>query len=136
MIRVQNLLCTVVTYIIVKRYDKGDIMELRREKRNDVTVCYLAGEININTVSDFKVIFNEMLEEKAGKVLLNLEEIEYIDSLGLAALLFFSRGLEDGGGQMIITNVLPKVGSIFKITKVDKVLSIFDTEEDALKHFE
>ncbi|MBU0571022.1 MAG: STAS domain-containing protein [Candidatus Omnitrophica bacterium] len=111
-------------------------MKLRREEKGDVTVCYIAGEININTVPDFKVTFNKMIKEKAGKVLLNLEEVGYIDSLGLATLLFFSRGLEDGGGQMIISDVAPKVGSIFKITKVDKVLSIFDTEEDALKHFE
>jgi len=132
------LLCPVVTdiIVIVQYCDQGVIMKLRREEKGDVTVCYIAGEININTVPDFKVTFNKMIKEKAGKVLLNLEEVGYIDSLGLATLLFFSRGLEDGGGQMIISDVAPKVGSIFKITKVDKVLSIFDTEEDALKHFE
>ena len=110
-------------------------MELRREEKGDVTVCYIAGEININTVPELKVIFKEMVEKKSDKVLLNLEEVEYIDSLGLASLLFFSRGMENGGGQMIMSDVAPKVGSIFKITKVDKVLSIFDTEEEALKHF-
>ena len=111
-------------------------MELRREEKNDVTICYIVGEININTVPDLKVIFNGIIEEKLEKVLLNLEEVEYIDSLGLATLLFFDKGLKAAGGKMIISNIISKVGSIFKITKVDQVLTIFDAEEDALKHFE
>ena len=111
-------------------------MELRREKKNDVTVCYIIGEININTVPDLKVIFNGIIEEKLGKVLLNLEEVDYIDSLGLSTLLFFNKGLKAVDGQMIMSNIIPKVSSIFKITKVDQVLTIFDAEEEALKHFE
>ena len=131
-----NLLCQVLEDIIIKRYNIGAIMELRREKKNDVTICCIVGEININTVPDLKVIFNGIIEEKLEKVLLNLEEVEYIDSLGLATLLFFDKGLKAASGKMIISNIIPKVGSIFKITKVDQVLTIFDAEEEALKHFE
>ena len=111
-------------------------MQVRRENKNDVTVFYATGEMNINTVPDLKVVFHKIIEEKLGKVLLNFEEVEYIDSLGLATLLFFSKELKAVGGQMIMSNISPKVSSIFKITKVDQVLRIFDAEKEALKHFE
>ena len=108
-------------------------MDAKCENKSGVKICCITGEINIDTVAALRGVFKEILDEREEKVLLNLEHTEYIDSLGLATLLAFYKGIKAYGGRLVLSNIIPKVGTIFKITKVDKVLEIFDEENDAIR---
>jgi len=109
-------------------------MDVRIEQKEGIAVCYIKGEVNINTVSALKESFKTLLDGDSKKVVLNMSEVDYIDSLGLATLIKFYRDLEENGGGLALSNITPKIGSIFRITKVDKALNLFETEEDALNN--
>jgi len=110
-------------------------MNIRREKKNGVEVCYVSGEINIDTVADIKKVFRKVMDDKEKKVILNLEHTDYIDSLGLSTLLAFYKGLEAYGACLALSNIVPKVSTIFRITKVDRVLCMYNTEKEAIESF-
>ena len=110
-------------------------MKIKKEKRNDVTVCSLSGEINIDTVPQIKTVFKEILDHKSRKVLLNFKEVEYIDSLGVASLLEFLKKMKEIDGMVYLSDISPKVRTIFNIIGLENVFKIYNTEEEALRDF-
>lgn len=110
-------------------------MKIKKEKRNDVIVCTLAGEINIDTVPQLKIVFKDILDHKSRKVLLNFKEVEYIDSLGVASLIEFLKKMKDIDGTVFLSDMSPKVRTIFGIIKLENVFKIYNTEEEALREF-
>ncbi|MBN2119971.1 MAG: STAS domain-containing protein [Candidatus Omnitrophica bacterium] len=110
-------------------------MKVAQKEKNGVVICAIAGEINIDTVEGLKKVFQNLLENKIRKVLLNFDKVEYIDSLGIASLVELSRGLREIEGVLFLSNLSPNIRPIFSITKLDQVIIIYDTEEEALKEF-
>ncbi|HEC69046.1 MAG TPA: anti-sigma factor antagonist [Candidatus Omnitrophica bacterium] len=110
-------------------------MQINQKTKNGVVVCYLKGEINIDTVPKLKETFEIILKNKFRKVLLSFKGVEYIDSLGIATLIDFSKRLLKREGILFLCELSSNLRSIFGITKVDKVFKIYETEEEALKEF-
>ena len=110
-------------------------MQIKLKDQEGVATCHISGEVNIDTVAELKKAFKKIIDNKTRKVLLNFEAVDYIDSSGLACLIDLSRLLKSIQGIVFMSNLSPKVSSIFSITKLDKIFKIFDTEEEALKNF-
>ncbi len=109
-------------------------MQIIQKEKNDILVCWINGEINIDTVYQLKDAFQAILDSDKDKVILNFEKVNYIDSLGMSSLAGFAKKLSVKGGELVLCSLSPKLGSIFHIVKLGKVFRIFDTEDDALKN--
>lgn len=101
----------------------------------DVTVCSLSGEININTSPDLRKVFDDIITKKAAKVALDLKDVSYIDSSGLATLIEMLRRMKKYDGKLRLCNLSDKIRSLFEITKLVKLFEMFNTEEEALRGF-
>lgn len=110
-------------------------MQERRKVVGDITVCYLSGEININTSPDLRKVFDELITKKTTKVILDLGGVTYIDSSGLATLIEMLRRMKRFDGRLRLSNLSDKVRSLFEITKLTKLFEMFNDEEEALKGF-
>jgi anti-anti-sigma factor len=111
-------------------------MQVQEHLKGDILVLNIIGEININTVKDLKEVFNDIYDEGPEKVLLNFNAVEYVDSMGLATIIKFIKEMKAQNRQTAFCDIHPKISYIFRITKVDRVLTIFETEEQALKDYE
>ena len=110
-------------------------MFIKLKEENGVTICYVSGEINIDTVSELEKAFKKLIDEKQRKVLLNFDKLSYIDSLGIATLIEFTRKLKEIEGIAFLSNIPPKIRSIFGITKLDEVFKVYEEEGEALRAF-
>ena len=110
-------------------------MKIVLKEHEDIIICYIKGEINIDTVPKLKNTFKEILDRNYRKALLNFDEVEYIDSLGIAALIEFAKTLSEIQGVMFLSNLSPNIRPIFGITKLERIFHIYDTEDDALRRF-
>lgn len=110
-------------------------MQEKRRIVNDVTVCSLNGEININTSPDLRKVFDDLISKKATKVVLSLGEVSYIDSSGLATLIEMLRRMKKYDGKLRLCGLSDKIRSLFEITKLTKLFEMFGTEEEAIKGF-
>ena len=104
-------------------------MEAKLSEQNGVTVIQVNGEININTSPDLKKLFEK---QTVKKVLVNLEKVTYIDSSGLATLVDMLKKTKSQGGVLCLAGMPDKIKSLFEITKLDKLFSIFQTQDEAL----
>lgn len=110
-------------------------MKIKEEKQNDIVVCNLEGEVNINNSPELRKFFDVIIKRNDKKVLINFSGVSYIDSSGLATLIEMLQRLKKTGGSLRFSNMDQRVKSIFEITKLHKVFEIFDTHETALRDF-
>ena len=77
----------------------------------------------------------ELLDDRghAGKVLLSLEDSEFIDSSGLSWLLECHQRFSESGGTLVIHSVPPAVLDTFMMMRLDLVFQIAEDESAALK---
>ncbi len=110
-------------------------MELKKEIDNDMAVCRLSGEVNIDTSPDLRKLCGELIDDKIKKLLLDFSAVNYIDSSGLATLVEVFRKMKHYEGRLRLCNLSEKVRSLFEITKLTKLFEIFDTEAQAKEGF-
>lgn len=110
-------------------------MGLKTEDKNGSIVCYVEGEIDINTAPDIKKHFEKILFKKAPKIVVNFSRVTYVDSSGLATLVEILKGMRLYGGKMRLSNLSPKIKSLFEITKLEKLFDIVADETQAIQDF-
>ncbi len=108
-------------------------MQVHSDKKHDVYICRIKGEINLDNVDKLAEVFKGAIDSKSRKVLLDLSGLDYIDSAGFASLIQFSKELKDIDGVLFLSGLTPKIRSLFAITKLEKAFKIYDTEGEALE---
>jgi anti-sigma B factor antagonist len=91
--------------------------------KNDGLQCYikLRGEIDIYTAPDFKKSLYEAIDKYDKDVIVDMQDLSYIDSTGLGILVGALRHIKENNCNMIIRNPRSTVRKLFKITGLDKV---------------
>jgi len=110
-------------------------MKITQEKINDVAVCILDGEVDINTSPELRKACDLLIKNNEKKVLIDLSGATYIDSSGLATIIEMFQRLKKTGGHLRLSSMSEKVKNVFEITKLYKLFEIFDTRDAALKDF-
>ncbi len=82
------------------------------------------GELDIDSSTTLKERLHEILEEKMADVIVNAEDLEYIDSTGLGMLIGVIKTLKSGNKELTIVNPQDSVTKLFRITGLDKVFSL------------
>lgn len=69
------------------------------------------------------------------RILLNLGEINYIDSGGLGTLVALHTTAHNAGSTIKLANLTKRVGDLLQVTKLLTVFEVHDSEYDALEAF-
>ncbi len=69
------------------------------------------------------------------KVVLNLREVNYVDSGGLGTLVSLYTSARNAGGAVKLANLSKRVGDLLQLTKLLTIFEVFDDEEAAAKSF-
>jgi anti-sigma B factor antagonist len=73
---------------------------------------------------------------RSGKldVVVNLEHLPYVDSTELGRLIRAHISVRQAGGRVRLCNLSERVATLVKMSRLDTVLDIYGTEEEALRH--
>ena len=95
-----------------------------------LVVTVNAAHINASAVLEFKDWMNA-IDESISKILLNFEQVEFIDSSGLGAVVSVMKHLGKGR-QMDLCALTPTVENVFRLTRMEPIFSIYSTLEQAV----
>jgi anti-sigma B factor antagonist len=95
-------------------------------------VLPLKGEIDLHVSPSITASLNEMIEKKPKRLVVDLSEVTYIYSAGLAALIQAMQKVEGYGGKFRLAGLQETVRSIFEISRLDQVFQIFPDVDGAL----
>jgi anti-sigma B factor antagonist len=82
--------------------------------------------------SDLKSEIAILVAEGYNSILLNLSELEFMDSSGLGALLNADRTTKENNGFLVIYGLNENNSNLIRIAKLDKVLIIANTQKEAI----
>jgi anti-sigma B factor antagonist len=107
---------------------------LKARRLDDVVILDLSGRI---TMGEGTLILRDQIQKllNAGdrKFLLNLEDVNYIDSSGLGELVTSFTTVRNQGGLLKLLNLTRRVQDLLQITKLLTVFETFNSEAEALK---
>jgi anti-sigma B factor antagonist len=109
-------------------------MVLKARRLDDVVILDLSGRI---TMGEGTLILRDQIQRllAAGdrKFLLNLADVDYIDSSGLGELVTSFTTVRNNEGQLKLLNLTRRVQDLLQITKLLTVFEVFNSETEALK---
>jgi anti-sigma B factor antagonist len=110
-------------------------MDINTRSKGDIVILDISGEIDLYNAPEIKDIINKLIDEKKYNVVINLEEVSYIDSSGIGALISSLSNLKKYQGGLKIINVFASVRKVFELTKLTSFFEIFDSEDEAINSF-
>ena len=69
------------------------------------------------------------------KLLLNFENVERMSSAALSKLITLNKKIKGADGRLVLCSIDPKVREAFKVTYLDKLITICGDEQEALQQF-
>lgn len=69
------------------------------------------------------------------RIVLNLGEVNYIDSGGLGTLVALHTTAHNAGGAIKLANLTKRVGDLLQVTKLLTVFEVYNSEYEALEAF-
>ncbi len=97
-----------------------------------IVVLAPTGRLDITTAWQFRLRLQESISAASPHVLVDLSEVNFIDSSGLTSLVAGMRDADKVDGSFRICNVHPEAKLVFEVTMMDSVFDIYDTEEEAI----
>lgn len=110
-------------------------MKISQEIHEDVTVVTMAGDVlDASVVGDFKNEMTPILKSKS-RVVFDMENIQFVDSSGVGAILSCLRALNAEGGDLKICSLTKPVRALFELVRMHKIFEIYDSRELATGSF-
>ena len=101
-----------------------------------VTIVDLSGRIVLGEGSaGLRDLLRKLVSEGIKKILLNLRNVDYIDSSGLGELVSAFTSMRSQGGELKLLNLTKRVRALLQITKLLTVFDITDDEATSVKSF-
>ena len=95
-------------------------------ERADRWEVKIMGEVDIHSSQEVKEKLNTILNEKEKNMIINAEELDYIDSTGLGMLIGIVKRLKEKNLDLTLVRLQPSVLKLFQITGLDKVIELRD----------
>lgn len=101
-------------------------------EQDDVVVLSLSGKIMGGPeASEINGKINQLIDDGKLKILIDLKEVEWMNSSGLGILIDAVTVLKNNNGALRLVNVSDRIKNLLKITKLDTVFDIRDSIDDA-----
>lgn len=105
------------------------------EGASDIVIINLKGRLDVHYSSEVEEEINKLIQEGKKKLIISLNDIEYLSSSGLRIFIAVSRKLREVGGQLKLIKLNETAKKIFKIVELIDMFDIYESEDDAVKSF-
>lgn len=96
------------------------------------TVLELSGEVDVLSAPKLKETIIEHITNKAQLIIVDLTEVEYLDSTGLGTLIGSLKRTREAKTRLSIVGMNARLRRLFDITGIDKIFLIYDSVEQAV----
>ena len=116
--------------------DRNMSMKVATRQVDGVTILDLSGRITLGEGSvTLRDTVHDVIAKGSKHILLNLENINYIDSSGIGELVSGFTSVRNAGGELKLLNLTKKVHDLLQITKLYTVFDVKEDETAAVKAF-
>lgn len=111
-------------------------LDIARREREGIILLDLKGRITIgDEASAFREAIETVAAQSGPRLLLNMMEVDYVDSTGLGAMVMCSTRIRNSSGITKLVNVNRRNIELMVMTKIDAIFEVFSDETDAVNSF-
>ena len=103
------------------------------ELENNTSVIKLVGDIDVYSSTDVKDAINSQIDFGAKRIIIDMEDVYYIDSSGIGVFVFEIGSFKRVNGKIGIVKITENVRKVFELTKIISFFPIFMTVSEALE---
>ena len=110
-------------------------MDIRVTENVDFVTLNLRGRLDLASSSHMKDQVLRLVSEGKSKIILNMAQVDFINSSGLGTLVSVLKEIRLAKGKMVLSNLASYVQEIFEITQLSNIFEIYNSEADAQEVF-
>ncbi len=110
--------------------------EIKETKSNHVILKIAEKRLIIDILDPVYKDIISNIQSYDTNVIVDMKEVEYIDSFAVGFLMDIFRKLLDAEHKLVLTGVNEKIETLLKITRVNNVVSVVKTNEEAAAELE
>jgi anti-sigma B factor antagonist len=111
-------------------------LEIHRREQEGIIILDMNGRLIVGEPSTLlRETINQEVSKGDTKIILNLEDVDYIDSTGLGAMVICYTTLQKAGGTLKLLKLNRRNIELLLLTKLSTIFEIFADEHDAINSF-
>jgi len=110
-------------------------MIICQETRDGVSIVFLRGVLDFQTAREFTLLFENVQKSDCRNIVLDLADVEFIDSQSLSLIITQALHFRKLGGDVRLCRVPPRLMRVFELVRLGDVLEFFDDHELAIQSF-
>jgi len=112
-------------------------LKVHTREVEDVTIVDVSGRITLGEETGLlRKTVHDLVDGGKKKIVLNLADVDYIDSSGVGELVSSYTAVRNAGGELKLLNLTRKVHDLLQVTKLYTIFDIKDNEFMAVKSFD
>ncbi len=113
-------------------------MELITRERGSGVVIAFPRQVQLEGEQSrlFKDRIREVINGRSSWVIVDLKNVDFIDSSGLGALISALKMLRSNGGDLVLSSMSTQVRTVFEITRLLRVFEVHEDSDSALGEVE
>lgn len=105
---------------------------ITRKEPDGVTTIALKGVVDAYSYTKFEKTFNKLIEQKAYKLIVDLSQVDYMDSHGVGLLIGTLGVVQKNSGNIVLLNPKPAVMEIFELLGITNLFIITKDKDSAV----
>jgi anti-sigma B factor antagonist len=110
-------------------------MKLDLAERGGISVLLLSGQLAAGSSEELREAVDELLASGRTKILIDFNDVTFIDSMGIGELVASYHTVERFGGALKILKPSKKIQDSLSLTKLLPIFEIFEDEEAAVASY-
>ncbi len=109
--------------------------KIAQRESNSVSVLDLKGYLDAHTAPKLEEAFQQLLNSKQFRIVVNFKDLSYISSAGLGVFMAYIEDVRKNEGDIKLTNMSAKVYNVFDLLGFPLLYEIFKDEGEAITKF-
>jgi anti-sigma B factor antagonist len=111
-------------------------LDIHQREREGIVILEMAGRLSVGPeATAMREMCSRLSDEGKRNLVLDLANVDFIDSTGLGALVICATSLRKAGGNMKLLNLNRRNVELLVMTKLATVFEIFTDEQDAINSY-
>jgi anti-sigma B factor antagonist len=111
-------------------------LEIQQTEREGIVIVHLSGRLTVGPeVATFRERMQKLFDSGRRSIILDLKDVDYIDSTGLGALVMSYTSQQKVGGKVKLLNLSRRGIELLVMTKLTTIFEVFDDEQNAINSF-
>ena len=115
----------------------GDTLngKVRIRVQDEVVIISFLEDLVSESIDEFSTLLNSIIRQGKYKIILDFSQIVYMCSFALGIMIHTLKKVRERGGDLKISGLSEWLRSLIKVARIDEIVKIYNSAEEALESF-